>query len=125
MTMMMPFTGSYTPDDVQFYYGADFGYSPAPPTLVRSFIRDTRLYIDYEAYGDRKTAVELFGHESIEVDDLPKFYDTVPGSRTWEIIADCSRNDTISYVSRNGFTIKGCEKGYHYSPLPLQYSAHR
>jgi phage terminase large subunit len=92
-------------------YGADFGFSQDPSTLMRMFvlrekaetetgIREVkRLYISHEAYG---TGVEL--------DEMPEFYDAVPGSREWPIAADCSRPETISHLKGKGFGIYGAEK---------------
>jgi len=88
------------PENIQFYYGADWGFSNDPTVLIRSFIIDKTLYIDYEAYG-----------VGIELDEIEQLFDTVPGSRDWPIVADSSRPDTISYIKRKGFNIKGCNKG--------------
>jgi phage terminase large subunit len=44
-------------------YGADFGFAKDPSTLIRMFILDNNLYIEYEAYGN-----------SVELDDMWKFY---------------------------------------------------
>ena len=87
-------------EDTQFYFGADFGYGSDPSCLVRMFIRDRKLYIDKEFYG--------YG---IEIDDLPKCWDTVEGSRKWTIRADSARPDTVSYMLRQGFDCVGAEKG--------------
>lgn len=89
-----------TPADAEFKFGADFGFSADPAVLGRMFIKDNKLYIDYEAYGI-----------GVEIDDLERFYDTVPGVRTWEIVADSERPDTISYLRQRGFNIKGAAKG--------------
>jgi len=90
-----------TPSDgVQFMFGADFGFSSDPSCLVRMFIRDNTLYIDHEAYG-----------HGVEIDELEKFFEAVPGSRKWRIKADSARPDTISYLRRRGFNIVGAEKG--------------
>ena len=91
-----------TPDDVMLHFGADFGFSKDPSTLIRFFINHDRrqLYIDYEAYA-----------VGVEIEDLPEFYDTVPGSRDWMIVADSARPDTISFLSKKGFRIKGSKKG--------------
>ena len=88
-----------TPPDVNFYYGADFGFSADPSTLIRCFIQDNRLYLDHEAWG-----------LNIELDDLPRFYSQVPESDKWDIEADSSRPDTISYVRRKGYRIRGVQK---------------
>lgn len=81
-----------TPDDARFYYGADWGYSVDPSTLVRCFINGRRLFVDHEAY-----------RIGVEIDHLPAFFDQVPGAREWEITADSARPETISYLQRNGY----------------------
>lgn len=96
--------------DQQFYFGADFGFSVDPTVLNRMFIRERKLYIDYEAYG-----------HGVELDDLHQFFATVPGSDRWKIIADSERPDTISFLARPfrakngtqypGYHIVGAEKG--------------
>lgn len=88
------------PGGTQFYVGADFGFGADPSCLIRMFIRDRKLYIDKEFYG--------YG---IEIDDMPKCWDVVPDVRSWRIIADSARPDTISYMARAGFNIVGAEKG--------------
>lgn len=85
-------------------YGADFGFSQDPSTLLRMFVLDRgkegrHLYISHEAYG---TGVEL--------DEMPQFYDSVPGSRDWPIKADCARPETISHLRGHGFNISAAEK---------------
>lgn len=85
--------------DTRFYYGADWGFSTDPTTLVRSFIIGRHLYIDHEAYG-----------VGVELDEIPALFDSVPGSREWKIKADSSRPDTISYIKRQGFNIVPCAK---------------
>ena len=92
------------PDDLweqadRLFYGADFGFSTDPSTLIRFFILGNNLYISHEAYG-----------LGIELDDMPDFYDALPGSRRWPIGADCARPETISYLARQGFRIYAAEK---------------
>lgn len=83
----------------KLYYGADFGFAQDPSTLIRSFVIEDKLYIDYEAYGI-----------GVEIDDMPEFYDAVPQSRDWRIYADSARPETISYLRRKGFNIEGVDK---------------
>jgi phage terminase large subunit len=64
------------------------------------FIKDTKLFIDYEFYA-----------VGIEITELERAFDTVPESRTWTIRADSERPDTISYMRQRGFNIVGAEKG--------------
>lgn len=92
------------PDDLweqadRLFFGADFGFATDPSTLIRFFILGRKLYISHEAYG-----------VGVELDHMPEFYDAVPGSREWPIMADCARPETISYIRRQGFNIEAAEK---------------
>jgi len=89
-----------TPADAQFYFGADWGYSVDPTTLVRMWIDGRTLYIDHEAY-----------KVGCEIDATPALFDTVPGSRSWVIRADSARPETISFMQRSGFRIQPAAKG--------------
>jgi len=89
-----------TPENVTFYYGADWGFSQDPTALIRSFIQDNKLYIDYCAYG-----------LGVDIDKTPDLFDEVPESRKWTIIADSARPETISYMNRHGFKINRSIKG--------------
>ena len=89
-----------TPIGVQFYFGADWGYANDPTVLNRMFIKDRKLFIDYEAYG-----------VGVEIEEIPVLFDSVPLSRKWKIISDSARPETISYMFRHGFRIVGAEKG--------------
>ena len=89
-----------TPPDVQFYFGADWGFSNDPTCLVRMWIRDRKLYIDYEAYAI-----------GVEIDDLPRFFASVPESTKWEILGDNARPETISHLNRHGYHVRAVEKG--------------
>lgn len=85
----------------EFLLGADWGYANDPTTLVRMYIIDKVLYIDYEAYS-----------LGIEINDIPTFFGSVPQSKMFVIRADSARPDTISYVSDNGYPkIEAAEKG--------------
>ena len=81
-----------TPDDATFYYGADWGFSIDPATLVRCFIVGRKLFVDREAY-----------RVGCEIDHLGELFDEVPGAREWPIVADSARPETISYMQRHGF----------------------
>lgn len=87
------------PEDTVFYFGADWGFAKDPTTLVRCFIRDQVLYVDYEAYG--------VGVETVRIKDL---FDTVPDVRRHLIRADNARPETISHVLNDGFKIEAAEK---------------
>lgn len=100
------FAGKYriesfnTPEVVdRFYFGSDWGFAEDPTTLIRSFIVDRTLYIDYEAYGI-----------NVELDNLPALFETVPESRRWPIKADSARPETISHMQRREFNITAARK---------------
>lgn len=89
-----------TPADAQFYFGADWGFSQDPTTLVRCYIKDETLFIDQEAYG-----------VGVDIIDTPQLFDAVEGSRKWTITADSARPETISHMSHNGFNMQKSRKG--------------
>jgi phage terminase large subunit len=84
-------------------YGADWGFANDPTTLVRMWTTgsapEEELWISHEAW-----------KVGCEIDETPKLFDTVPGSRIWPIKADNARPETISYVRRQGFNIAPAEK---------------
>lgn len=95
-----PFEESLAEQADRLFFGADFGFAKDPSTLVRCFILDKKLYIDYEAYG-----------VGVEIDELPQLYMSVPGADKWPIKADSARPETISYLkTRCGFNISAAEK---------------
>lgn len=93
-----------TPANPVFRFGADWGYSIDPTTLVRCWIgrledgkaipdsSGRHLFVDYEAW-------EL----GCEIDKTPFLFEQVPESSKWPIVADSSRPETISYLRRNGY----------------------
>ena len=86
-------------DFTEFYYGADWGFANDPTALVRCFIEDNCLYIDYESFG-----------VGVEIDELPQLFKKVPESSKWKIRADCARPETISYMARHGYNCVAAEK---------------
>lgn len=102
-------------------FGADFGFAKDPNTLVRMFMLDRNLYIEYEAYG-----------AGVELNDMWKFYAGkdgatdkqlseweatddakfagIPEARKWPIKADNSRPETISHIKKQGFNISAAKK---------------
>ena len=81
------------------YFGADFGFAVDPNVLVKCWVHDHKLYIEYEAYGIRT-----------ELDAMAALYDTIPDSRKYKIFADSSRPETISHIKSKGFNIVSVEK---------------
>jgi phage terminase large subunit len=128
---IMPFD---TPDDAVLRLGSDWGYSQDPTVIVRCFIgrwtgepgrsyvvadpKGRCLFIDHEAY-----------KVGCEIDDTPALFagtDTrepgprwsnphghrgIPGALRWQITADSSRPETISYMKAKGFRIEPAVKG--------------
>lgn len=88
-----------TPKDVTFFYGADWGFANDPTAVVRCFIKDQCLYIDYEA-----------GGVGVEFEELPQLFEQIPDIRRWDIRADSARPETISYMARQNFKVKACPK---------------
>lgn len=105
----------------RLFFGADFGFANDPSTLIRSFILDNTLYIEYEAFGYHVELDDLWkmyaGKEGATEEQLAKWkpeddakYPGIPGARDWPIKGDCSRPETISFLRRQGFNIDGAEK---------------
>lgn len=88
-----------TPEKTTFYYGVDWGFANDPTAIVRCFIKDQCLYIDYEA-----------GGVGVEFEELPALFDSIPEIRRWDIRADNARPETISYMARQNYRIKACPK---------------
>lgn len=74
------------------YFGADWGFASDPTTLVKCWIWDGYLYIEYESYA-----------HGLEIDETAdRWKQDIPGCEEYTIRADNSRPESISYVSRNG-----------------------
>lgn len=82
------------------YHGIDFGFSQDAGTMVRLWIWEGDLYLEYEAAG-----------LEVDTDELPALWDEIPGAREFVARADCSRPETISQVKRLGYRrVVGCKK---------------
>lgn len=88
-----------TPQNATFYYGADWGFANDPTAIIRCFIKDQCLYIDYES-----------GGVGVEFEELPQLFNKIPDIRRWDIRADSARPETISYMARQGYKVKACPK---------------
>ena len=73
-------------------YGADFGFSIDPSTLIRCWTEGHNLYIDHEAW-----------QLGCEIDKLPTLFMSVPEAEKWPLVADSARPETISYLRKHGF----------------------
>ncbi len=88
------------------YHGIDFGFAQDMGTMVKLWIWQGDLYIEYEAAG-----------LEVDTDDLPTLWDEIPGAREYLARADNARPETISAVRRHGYNRviackkwKGCEE---------------
>ncbi len=82
------------------YFGADWGFSQDPTTLVKAWINGRTLYIEYEAYAI-----------GCDIDRTPQLFETIPGSHSYTIRSDNARPETISYLRFHGFQNVGpCDK---------------
>jgi phage terminase large subunit len=94
---------SFQPDSRYWsgpYFGADFGFARDPATLVKCWVYQDVLYIEYEFWG-----------VGIEISDLTAKYKEIPGAETHTIRADNSRPETISHLRNNGIEkIISCAK---------------
>jgi phage terminase large subunit len=79
-------------DKTRYYFGVDFGFANDPTVMLRCFIHEDVLFVDYEAYGYR-----------VELNDLPEMFEQVPGSKQWPSFADSARPETISYLNNHGY----------------------
>ncbi len=86
-------------NNVQFLFGADWGFAEDPSTLIRCYILNDCLYIDKEAYGI-----------GIGLNQLDAFYRTIPNLEHNKIMADNSRPETINFMKKKGFWIEGAKK---------------
>ena len=85
------------------YFGADFGFSSDPSTLIKSWIipkgKRNVLYIEKECY-----------EHGVEIDDYEEFYKRIPESEKHEIRADNARPELISHIRKKGFRISAAQK---------------
>jgi phage terminase large subunit len=106
-----PLPGWYGP-----YFGADWGFSQDPTTLVKLWYDPAHntLHIEYEAYGI-----------GVELQDIAKMFKAIPESLIMirkpdgnlapapiqhVIRADCARPETINYVCHYGFNVVAADK---------------
>lgn len=83
------------------YFGADWGFSVDPTTIVK-------LYLDMK--NSRIMVRNSKGGPKIDMPDIPKLFDQIPESRNFKIRGDNSRPETISYVAQKGFNIEAALK---------------
>jgi phage terminase large subunit len=80
-------------------FGADWGFARDPSVLVRCWIRDGRLYVDYDA-----------GGVQLDMDDTAAAFKAVPLATDYTIFADSARPETIAEMNRRGLKIQPASK---------------
>lgn len=82
------------------YQGVDFGFAQDPTTMVRCWVHDNKLYIEYEA-----------GAVGVELDHTLGLFKHVPEFDKYATRADSARPESISYLKRHGFPkLEGVKK---------------
>lgn len=81
------------------YLGADWGFAHDPTVLTKVWVRDSRLWVEYDEGG-----IEL------DESDTVAAFDRVPGARRYEIRADSARPETIAAIRKRGFRIHAVDK---------------
>jgi phage terminase large subunit len=82
------------------YFGGDWGFAQDPTALVKMWVYENVLYIEYEAYAIGR-----------DIDKTPALFELVPGSDKEIIRADSARPETISYMQQHGYPrMRACEK---------------
>lgn len=79
---------------IQPLYGLDWGFANDPTAIIRCFIDENCLYIDYEA-----------GGVGIELDYTKEYINKIPNAKNSIIRADLARPESISFVKRQGYNI--------------------
>lgn len=87
------------PDRMDFLHGLDFGFSSDPFAMVRCYINNQILYIDYEC-----------GGYGIELDEYGPHIRSIPTGQTWKIYADSANPGNISLLKRQGFNVDPVKK---------------
>jgi len=73
------------------YQGGDWGYSQDPTAMIRSWVKDECLWIEYEA-----------GKQGIELDDVAKEAAQIPDFHRYETRWDSAQPAMISHVKNKG-----------------------
>jgi phage terminase large subunit len=83
------------------YFGADWGFSVDPTTLVKCWVFNNKLFIEHEIF-----------EVGLELDHTPAKFKTIPGAANHIIRGDNARPETISYLNRmGGLNVEAAKKG--------------
>lgn len=95
--------------------GGDWGFSRDPSVLVEAYILGRTLYFRDEAWKVGCEIDELpslfAGSDPLERWGNARQHPGIAAARHHRITADSSRPDTVSYMRRHGFDIRGAVKG--------------
>jgi len=91
----------FTPEDHWDgpYYGADWGFARDPSVLVRLWIADGRLWIEYDERG-----------VGWDMDTIARRFLRVPGADSHTIRGDAARPETINELNRRGLKVRSAPK---------------
>lgn len=81
------------------YFGADWGFARDPSVLVKLWIADNRLYLEYEE-----------GAAQLDTDDTERRFRRIPGAGEHVIRADSARPETINEMRRRGLRVEPAPK---------------
>lgn len=81
------------------YFGADFGFARDPAVLVKLWIGDSKLWVEYDEHG-----VQL------DMDDLERSWRRVPDAGEYTIRADSARPETINEMRKRGLKCEAAPK---------------
>lgn len=100
------FNGKWTVDDFEPgddwdgpYNGLDFGFAQDPTFMVKVWIYQKCLYIEYE-----------MSRAALDIVDTKAAMEVIPNDPKVVIRADSSRPETISHLKREGLNVVGVEK---------------
>ena len=80
-------------------FGADWGFASDPTILTKVWVRDRRLWIEYDV-----------GQPQLDTDGIVRIFDSVPDSRRYVIRGDSARPETIAELAKRGFRIQAAPK---------------
>ncbi len=81
------------------YFGADWGFSQDPTTLIRMWTVDSRLFIDREERGI-----------GWSMDEINRRFRRISGADDHVIRGDCSRPETINELRQRGLNVLAAKK---------------
>lgn len=81
------------------YFGGDYGFANDPCILVKLWIADDRLYLEYAE-----------GTPKMDNDDTERLWRTVPGAAEHTIRADSARPETTNELRKRGLKVESAPK---------------